>query len=194
MIEQAVPAPATFVQRRPSFALLTRALSHPLLLLLVGALISALVVPVFTQRWQEHQRELEIQTSLVSELTRSSSAFMTVVRLRLQDPAGEGQDLDEAWRRWRTDSAVTRARLRASYAEHDLVLEWEALDEAMSGFYSFARFADGVNHTPVNLEGFLAIVNGALGSRAANEYGAMLAVDDSVDQLVARVLAKAPKV
>ena len=74
------------------------------------------------------------------------------------------------------------------------MLEWEALDEAMSGFYSFARFADGVNHTPENLVGFLTIVNEALGSRAANEYGAMLAVDDSVDQLVARVLATAPRV
>ena len=46
-------------------------LKHPLIVLLVGALISGLLIPAFTRRWQNYQKALEIKTQLVSDLSKS---------------------------------------------------------------------------------------------------------------------------
>jgi hypothetical protein len=52
--------------------------SHPFFLLLVGALISGLLIPYFTRRWQNHQKELEIKTNLVGRISESiMSMIMT---------------------------------------------------------------------------------------------------------------------
>jgi hypothetical protein len=40
---------------------ITEALSHPMLLLIVGAIISSLIIPYFTRQWQDHQHELELK-------------------------------------------------------------------------------------------------------------------------------------
>lgn len=39
-------------------------LSNPLLLLVVGGIISGLLIPYITNQWQNHQQQLEIKTGL----------------------------------------------------------------------------------------------------------------------------------
>ena len=47
-------------------------LSHPLLLLLVGALVSSYLLPLLTQSWQNHQKELELKSALVSQISEEA--------------------------------------------------------------------------------------------------------------------------
>jgi hypothetical protein len=64
---------------------LSRLLSHPLTLVLVAGGISALIVPMLTQRWQDHQRQLDVQTALVSQMTQAATEFVVASRLRIGD-------------------------------------------------------------------------------------------------------------
>jgi hypothetical protein len=43
-------------------------ISNPLVLLIVGAVISGILVPYITRQWQDHQKELELKTELVSRI------------------------------------------------------------------------------------------------------------------------------
>jgi len=55
---------------------MTSVLAHPLIVLLVGAALTGILVPAFTRRWQNRQKELEIKAALVSDL---SEAIMSIV-------------------------------------------------------------------------------------------------------------------
>jgi hypothetical protein len=93
---------------------------------------------MFTQRWQDHQRELDVQTELVSQITKASTQFLVASRLAVFDHSSSSvRRLTAAWRRWRTDSAVIRAKLCAYYHE-DLVRQRESFDRAVVGFYNLA--------------------------------------------------------
>jgi hypothetical protein len=46
-------------------------ISHPLSLLLIGGLLSGLLFPYFTNRWQNHQKELDIKIDLVGRISES---------------------------------------------------------------------------------------------------------------------------
>ena len=50
-------------------------LSNPLLLLVVGGIISGLLFPYITSQWQNHQKELEIKTDLLRRLSESFAAL-----------------------------------------------------------------------------------------------------------------------
>jgi hypothetical protein len=46
--------------------------------------------------------------------------------------------ITQAWRRWKVDSAIIRAKLRAYYPHDDIAREWEQFDLALIGFYRIA--------------------------------------------------------
>jgi hypothetical protein len=55
-------------------------LNHPFVLLLTGALLSGLLIPSFTRRWQNHQKILELKTELVSEVSESTMKLIMAVQ------------------------------------------------------------------------------------------------------------------
>jgi hypothetical protein len=170
---------------------LGRLLGHPLLLLLVGAYISALIVPPFTQRWQTHQRQLDVQAMLTSEMTKQTSAFLTACRLALDDSKYREAHLDDAWRQWETDSAVSRAKLRAYYPRReDLVQEWKALDQAVIGFHMLATGSSEFGR--VHIEDALNVELPK--NDLALRHDALAAIERAEDELVWRVLKTAPRV
>jgi hypothetical protein len=46
-------------------------LSHPLVLLAAGALLSGILVPAFTRQWQNHAKELDVKADLVKQINAS---------------------------------------------------------------------------------------------------------------------------
>ncbi len=44
---------------------LRRFLTHPLVLIAVGAAVPGLLIPRFTRQWQNHEQELKLKTDLV---------------------------------------------------------------------------------------------------------------------------------
>jgi len=82
-------------------------LAHPLLLLIIGALISALIVPWLTQRWQNHQKKLELKSDLVSQISESVvNMVMAVLYAVLGAKSLTPEKYDEAFHDWQTRQAV----------------------------------------------------------------------------------------
>jgi hypothetical protein len=66
-------------------------LVHPLLLLIVGALLSSWLIPSITQRWQNHQKELEIKTNLASQISESVTGITMAVQFAPLEAAEQTQ-------------------------------------------------------------------------------------------------------
>src|SRR5439155_709944 len=49
-------------------------LSNPLLVTVVAALLGSWLLPQITRQWQDHQKALEIQTGLVSDMSTAVSS------------------------------------------------------------------------------------------------------------------------
>jgi hypothetical protein len=63
-------------------ARLGKVLSHPLTLLLTGAVVTSLVVPAITRGWQDHQKALAVKSELVEDMTAKTSRFLARSSLR----------------------------------------------------------------------------------------------------------------
>ena len=53
-------------------------LSNPLLVPVVAAFLGSWLLPQITRQWQDHQKALEIQTALVSEMSEAVSTLPSV--------------------------------------------------------------------------------------------------------------------
>ena len=68
-MEEQAPGPAAEPEgRNRIWSSVSHVLSHPLFLLATGAVISAIVVPMFTNRWQDHQHALDVQTQIAADV------------------------------------------------------------------------------------------------------------------------------
>jgi hypothetical protein len=130
-----------------AYAVAMGVLRHPLTLLIVGAAISALIVPMFTQRWQDHQRALDVQTALVSDMTKAGAAYeqdVDYTHFRLGKSSGATnhaywiRKLDALQRGWEIKREVIRARLLAYYGEGSVSAAWDRLTGADLWLYSAA--------------------------------------------------------
>jgi hypothetical protein len=54
-------------------------LSHPLFLLIIGAIISGLLIPILTRKWQKDRTDLEIKIDLVSRISETVMKMMTAI-------------------------------------------------------------------------------------------------------------------
>src|SRR2546423_1428624 len=109
---------------RNSLRSLVRALAHPLVLLLVGAAVSSYLIPSFTRRWQDHQKELELKSALASEISRSVTDFVLNVQFVHVRAASVTQtQLDAAYRTWSLPSAVIESRLGSYFPRSGIGLQ-----------------------------------------------------------------------
>jgi hypothetical protein len=119
-------------------------LKHPLTILLVGAVISGLLIPFITRRWQSHQKALEIKTQLVSELSRSIMEIIMAVQFAHLGARSQKQaDFDKAFREWEIQSAVIGTRLQAYFPDTTIPEEWTDFSEIVTDFYALEGVDQG---------------------------------------------------
>jgi hypothetical protein len=112
-------------------------LKHPLTILLVGALISGILIPMITRRWQNHQKALEIKTQLVSDLSKSIMEIIMAVQFAHLGAKSQKQaDFDKAFREWEIQSAVIGTRLQAYFPDTTIPDEWTDFSELVTDFYA----------------------------------------------------------
>lgn len=106
-------------------------LKHPLLLIVVGALFSSLIstyiIPDITRAWQDHQKELELKTDLVSKI--SEAVATTVVKGEISKgiphpPHKEDKALNDPLTNWKSSSAVIGSKLQAYFPDSELPQQW----------------------------------------------------------------------
>lgn len=117
-------------------------LQHPLTVLLVGALLSGLLIPAFTQRWQNHQKALEIKTQLVSDLSKSIMGMVMATQFAHIGAKSQKQaDFDQAYRDWEIESAVIGTKLQAYFPDTTIPSEWTAFSALVTDFYALEGIA-----------------------------------------------------
>jgi hypothetical protein len=100
-------------------------LSHPLLLLLIGGAFTAgitnYLIPSITRQWQNHDKELELKSGLVT--TTNRAAFDFFESIRLIEYAAKPKTLaplDRAYVRWLTSTAVISAEMNTYFPSEKL--------------------------------------------------------------------------
>lgn len=118
-------------------------LSHPLLLLLVGAIISSYLIPALTRRWQDHQKELELRTTLVGEISESVMRMIMAIQFVVAGaPSRTQEDFDQAFLKWSVDSSVIGSKLWAYFPKTNIPTDWETYTNLVSEFYGLTGIRD----------------------------------------------------
>jgi hypothetical protein len=120
---------------------------HPFVVVVIGALVTGVVVNYITHRWQERQRERELKTDLVANMTQSVHT-LTMTVLAVHQGRKRRQDLEPVYDDWRVRSAVIGAKLEAYFAGTGLRDEWSHFSKAVNLFYRLER-ADPKEKNPI---------------------------------------------
>ncbi len=136
-----IAAPSTLVPevRRPG--LLAR-IPQPILVAVVGALLTAWLIPGFTRQWQDRQKARELKAQVVASMNSATanavinSAFIAANRLPATGGAGgfDQQAFNGLDLRWRQDGAAIESQLRA-YFPARLVADWLVYQELVMNTY-----------------------------------------------------------
>jgi hypothetical protein len=111
---------------------------HPLFVLLVGAALTGLLIPMITRRWQDERQNLERRAALTREINEAVATFFGAIQLmELTGGAESLSKFDEAYVDWRIKSETIRAELSAYFDE--VTDDWLTFGAAITGVYYFLK-------------------------------------------------------
>ena len=119
-------------------------LSNQFLLLIVGGILTGLLIPYITTQWQNHEKELEIKTSLVSKIseyvTRMLMAiqFVEVSQSRGINSSLTNEEYDNEYRDWKVNSDIIQSQITAYFPNIDLGKDWKKFSNAVEYFYALS--------------------------------------------------------
>jgi hypothetical protein len=99
----------------------------------VGAVISGLLVPYITSQWQNHEKELELKTTLVSRLSESVSKTLTAAQFTNAE-LPEAVDYYLSYYEWETASSAIGSYLRAYFPNARIGEEWDEYANITTSF------------------------------------------------------------
>lgn len=128
-------------------------LRHPFILLVTGAMLSGLIIPLITRSWQNRQKSLEIKTGLVSEISETVMEFFMSIQfvhirkeIRGNPPIAvtpqEQAEFDQAYKAWEVRSAVIGTKLQAYFPESNISKKWTAFSDVLTRFYALEGIAE----------------------------------------------------
>lgn len=109
-------------------------LQHPLLLLIVGALISSYIIPFYTKAWQDHQKELELKTDLVSEISDAIASLLTKTQVKKAVANTAYAEFYNAYEDWESSRAIIQSKLNAYFSNSDLSPLWSNYSLILTDF------------------------------------------------------------
>jgi hypothetical protein len=117
-------------------------LSHPLVLIAVGAVVSGLLVPALTRGAQNHRQALEIKSDLVTSMSGAASPFLAATLANLLVYHGEiPRSYDLAYERWFARSSDVGTKLRTYYPDGDATGRWSTFSLRMRDLYYYFRLS-----------------------------------------------------
>src|SRR4051794_10500183 len=126
-------------------------LGNPLLVAVVSTLLVAVVVPKLTKQWQDHQKELDIQTALVGSMSRSSSDAIVSGRMIASGVLAGGvqQAYNDTFRNWQIDSSIDAAKLSAYFPGSDIADRWRDYGNAVGNYLQLTTRPDTYRPTVI---------------------------------------------
>jgi hypothetical protein len=111
-------------------------LAHPLLLLLVGALVTSILVPVLTHQWQNHEKELEIKSGLAEQINNSVTNFVMAVQFAEVGVKSQSQaQYDKAYRDWEVIRGQLESKIRVYFPTTRIADDWDRYSATVTHFY-----------------------------------------------------------
>jgi hypothetical protein len=123
-------------------------LSHPFIVLIAGAILTGLLLPFLTNRWQSRQKDLELQLQLKLDLLKriNQSVTQTIMSSisawsilsatsngELRDK--EQQERNSMYRKWEISSAEIESDIETYFPNTDMGKRWYEYSEVLSAFY-----------------------------------------------------------
>ena len=120
-------------------------LGNPLLVTVVAALLGSWLLPQITRKWQDHQKALEIQTGLVSEMSQSVSSAVAnsrfiaagLIARSSANPGAEQSAWNNLYRDWTTSGAAIGAKLQA-YFGPGVSSDWQTFTYVVTDFVALS--------------------------------------------------------
>lgn len=152
-----------------------------------------------TRRWQDRQRESDLKTQLVADLSEAVTAMVLSIQFvharrslpsELADKdvvVARQREFDDAYRDWEIRSAKLRATLQAYFAGTSIPVAWSDLSASVGWFYA----QEGVPEADQRevLEKAVDCLRQSFQEDAAPEWGSVKeAIINSLSDLIRRVL------
>jgi hypothetical protein len=112
--------------------------AHPVILLIIGALLSGLLFPIFTNRWQIHQKGIEIRVNLIGRMSQTIMGMVTMIDTIINKKPSEEwnkEELTKEYRKLRVDGAAIWAELESYFPNQEIGMKWSNLLEEIESFY-----------------------------------------------------------
>jgi hypothetical protein len=106
-----------------------------LVLLAVGAVVSVFLVPYFANRWQLHQKGLEIKVDLVRRISKNVMRIMTLIESVEKADDLKELELDKEIRNFKVDNNAIGTELESYYHDEKIGMAWDALRKEILGYY-----------------------------------------------------------
>jgi hypothetical protein len=127
-------------------------LSHPLLLLLVGAGVSSYLIPWFTNKWQDHKKEIDLKIDLISKMSDIIALAAGHAHLYRNTDTMRG-DFYKDMLEWLVKANNIRSQLRVYFPDAAILREtksnisddWNAYLNILSVFWNFCYQSSGKN-------------------------------------------------
>jgi hypothetical protein len=119
-------------------------LSNQFFLLIIGGILTGLLVPYITTQWQNHEKELEIKTNLVSEISESVTRmlmaiqFVEVSQSRGINNSLKNEEYDNEYRDWKINSDVIQSQINAYFPSIDIDENWKKFSNAVEDLYALS--------------------------------------------------------
>lgn len=132
---------------------LIKAISHPFLLLIVGAIISSLIIPYFTRQWQDNQKQLELKTALADDINKAVSDSIVSSRL-LTTGQIDPQDYSNSFKNWEISKEIIGSKIEAYFSDNQIRRNWNNLSSAVEelSYFIVGNSFPQENNTSYNYE------------------------------------------
>jgi hypothetical protein len=116
---------------------------QPFLLIITTAIISHYLIPKITKRWQDHQKELELKTGFVTEISESVLGIVMAIQFAEVGAKSQTQDqFDNAYRDWEIKKAIIGSKIRGYFPHTTLGPDWDEFSDMVSEVYALSGTAD----------------------------------------------------
>jgi hypothetical protein len=117
-----------------------------LFITLVAAGVSALLIPWITGKWQDHKQQLELRTSLASDMSRAYTSVIVTGRFvtggliysgsssKVENTAATQNAWTAAVHDWLVDSGTIGAQLTGRYGAKGIASEWSTYVDAVTRY------------------------------------------------------------
>lgn len=111
-------------------------LRHPLVVLAIGAVLTGLIIPHLTQRWQDRRKALEIKADLIERVSCAVAELFTATQFAAVGAASQSQEkFDDVYRSWSQERAILTSLIRAYFSDDRLDQAWMRCRAYTTAYY-----------------------------------------------------------